>query len=216
MSMELNFEHERRVEPAPEARPPLPSAAYAHRRVLLASASPRRRELLGMILPGFEIVSGRDVDETYPADLPAVDVPAYLSRLKAAAYADTLADNDILITADTVVILDGHILGKPTDASDACRMLAALAGRTHTVVTGVTITTRTSTDTFSESTRVSFAPLSDAEIAEYVARFRPLDKAGAYGIQEWIGAAAIERIDGCFYNVMGLPLHALYRHLLEK
>lgn len=211
--MELNFEHQRHIEPAPEAQPPMPSPAFENRRVLLASASPRRRELLGMIVPHFEIISGRDVAESYPASLSAAEVPAYLSRVKASAYADILGKNDILITADTIVVLDNTILGKPADADDACRMLRALASRTHIVITGVTITAPDMSDTFTESTRVSFAPLDSNEIARYVERFRPFDKAGAYGIQEWIGAAAISRIDGCFYNVMGLPIHALYNHL---
>lgn len=211
----------------PAAVPPLPSPAFAGKTVMLASNSPRRRELLGLILPAFTIAPRRDIDEAYPADLAPADVPAYLSRLKADAYADLLTPDTLLITADTVVISEASepsefsesskILGKPHSEAEACAMLRSLAGRTHTVVTGVTLRSGSGRrdETFSETTRVTFGPLTDSEIAQYVARYRPLDKAGAYGIQEWLGAAAIARIDGCFYNVMGLPLHALYRHLTD-
>lgn len=206
----------------PAAVPPLPSPAFAGKTVMLASNSPRRRELLGLILPAFSIAPRRDIDEAYPADLAPADVPAYLSRLKADAYADLLTPDMLLITADTVVISEhsefsesSKILGKPRSEAEACEMLRSLAGRTHTVVTGVTLRSGSGRrdETFSETTRVTFGPLTDSEIAQYVLRYRPLDKAGAYGIQEWLGAAAIARIDGCFYNVMGLPLHALYSHL---
>ena len=208
----------------PAAVPPLPSPAFAGKTVMLASNSPRRRELLGLILPAFSIAPRRDIDEAFPADLAPADVPAYLSRLKADAYADLLTPDMLLITADTVVISEHSefsessepsILGKPRSEAEACEMLRSLAGRTHTVVTGVTLRSGSGRrdETFSETTRVTFGPLTDSEIAQYVARYRPLDKAGAYGIQEWLGAAAIARIDGCFYNVMGLPLHALYSHL---
>lgn len=197
------------------ALPPLPAPEYSDINILLASNSPRRRELLAMIIPTFDIASTRDIDETFPVDLPAESVPAYLSRLKSDAYADLLQPDELIITADTVVILDGKILGKPKDEAEACRMIHSLQNRTHTVVTGVTLRSLggKKVDTFSETTQVSFGPLTDAEIDCYVNRYRPLDKAGAYGIQEWIGAAAISRIDGCFYNVMGLPLHTLYTHL---
>lgn len=193
--------------------PPNPFGAQAHIRVLLASNSPRRRELLGLIVPGFTIAQSREVDESYPSDLAAAEVPAFISKKKAAAYADLLCPDEMVITADTVVILGDKILGKPKDYDDACHMLGDLAGREHTVVTGVTLTTVNAAKTFSESTKVEFAPLSREEIEEYVRTYRPFDKAGAYGIQEWIGAAAIMRIDGCFYNVMGLPLHRLYAEL---
>ena len=183
------------------------------KRILLASNSPRRRELLGMILPEYSVPESVDIEECYPPDLAADDVPSYLSRLKAQPYLSGLEDCDILITADTVVIVDGHILGKPKDHADACRMLGMLSGRTHTVVTGVTISDRNDSYTFSESTEVTFENLEDFEIEEYVLRYRPYDKAGAYGIQEYIGAIGIKEIKGSFYNVMGLPVGALYRHL---
>lgn len=194
---------------------PLPSAGLQGRRVLLASNSPRRRELLGLILPEFEIAESRDVDEVYPDTLPADRVPEYLSGLKADAYADLLVADPslLLITADTVVVLDGRILGKPHDRSEAVAMLEALAGRTHTVITGVALSSAAGRESFSEHTQVHFSSLSHAEIEAYVDAYRPFDKAGAYGIQEWVGCAAISGIEGCFYNVMGLPLHALYRHL---
>lgn len=194
--------------------PPWPAPELAAYRILLASNSPRRRELLAMILRRFDIAEGRNVDETYPADMPAPKVPEYLSQLKAKAYADVLVPDEMIITADTVVIDGGNdILGKPADAEAARKMLRRLAGHAHTVVTGVTLTTTRRTETFSETTRVHFGPLTDEQIARYVDLYYPLDKAGAYGIQEWIGAVAITGIEGCYYNVMGLPLNALFRHL---
>ncbi len=186
-------------------------------KVYLASNSPRRRRLLGMIVPEFEIMEGADVDETYPANLSAEEVPLFLSRLKAKAYSPRLKADELLITADTVVILDGGIMGKPHDLDDARRMLRRLSGNTHKVITGFTITTVDSegavvSKSYSEETFVSFDTMSDDEINSYVETYRPLDKAGAYGIQEWT-AAAVKGIKGCFYNVMGLPIHALYRAL---
>ncbi|MBD5233478.1 MAG: septum formation protein Maf [Bacteroidales bacterium] len=194
--------------------PPLPSPEWEVKRILLASNSPRRRELLGMILPQFEIADSRLAKETYPSDLAAESVPEYLSRQKAEAQIPYISADEVVITADTVVIADGKILGKPADAEDARKMLRMLSGSTHKVVTGVTIASPTGAiDSFSEHTSVTFAPVSDADIDEYISLFKPFDKAGSYGIQEWIGAAFISRIDGCYYNVMGLPLHALFAHL---
>lgn len=184
-------------------------------KILLASGSPRRRELLAMIAPGFAVAPGRDVDESYPSDIPAEKVAEYLSKVKADAYIDLLADDEIIITADTVVIIDGRILGKPAGRDDAVAMLRSLSGRRHKVVTGVTVTARDRSISFDETTVVEFAPLSDDEIDAYVDTFRPYDKAGAYGIQEWIGAVGIKGIEGCYYNVMGLPVHTLYHRLKE-
>lgn len=181
--------------------------------ILLGSGSPRRKELLEMMNLQFKVISIKDVDEVYPAQLPAEEVPVYLSRLKAAAYRDELLPGQLLITADTVVILDGMILGKPADEAEAVEMLSRLSGRTHDVVTGVTLTTLDSTQSFSEKTGVTFAKLDREEIEDYVKRCRPLDKAGAYGVQEWIGAVGVTAMSGCYYNVMGLPTSALYRHL---
>ena len=191
--------------------PPSPT----HYKVLLASGSPRRRELLGLILPHFTIAETRNVDESHPQGMEADKVPLYLSQVKAKAYADLLADDELIVTADTVVICDGTILGKPADAADARAMLHRLSGRTHTVVTGVTLLTKTKSETFGETTTVRFAPLSDEQIESYIERYRPFDKAGAYGIQEWLGCIGIQGIDGCYYNVMGLPLHTTYNHLVQ-
>lgn len=184
-------------------------------RVVLASGSPRRRELMQMLVPDLIVAESRDVDENYPAELPAEEVPEWLSRHKAEAYDDCLSEGEVLLTADTVVILDGKILGKPADEDEARTMLRSLSGRTHTVVTGVTLSAPARRVCFSEKTEVSFDPMTDAEIDAYVTTFRPLDKAGAYGIQEWIGAVGIKGIRGSFYNVMGLPVHAVYKRLLE-
>lgn len=182
--------------------------------LILASASPRRRELLKMITHDFDIASGIEVDETYPDTLPAEEVPVFLSQLKARAYQCRISsDDDILITADTVVIIDGDILGKPASRDEAITMLTRLSGRTHHVVTGVTLTTLHSSESFSQLTQVHFDDISRTDIEHYVDNYRPYDKAGAYGIQEWIGAAAISGIEGSFYNVMGLPVHALLQHL---
>lgn len=183
-------------------------------RFVLASGSPRRRELLAMLDVDFRVDTSLCVEETVPPGMPAEEVPAHLSRIKAASYLDTLASDEVLITADTVVILDGDVIGKPADADAARATLRRLSGRTHTVVTGVTITLPDGrSHTFSESTAVEFAPITPHEIDYYVTRYSPLDKAGAYGIQEWIGAAAVKGMTGSFYNVMGLPVNRLYREL---
>lgn len=184
--------------------------------IILASKSPRRRELLQMLDVPFEVKTKDGIVETYPATLPAVEVAEYLSRLKGKAYAEDIRSNEMVITADTVVVLDGNIFGKPKSEDDAVAMLMQLQGKTHTVVTGVTITTKDKMESFSTSTDVTFAPLEEDEARWYVKKYKPLDKAGAYGIQEWIGCAAVARIDGSFYNVMGLPVHHLYRRLKEE
>lgn len=184
-------------------------------RLGLASGSPRRRELLAMLDIPFHIVEPLEIDENYPADLEAREVPLYLSRLKAEAYRSVMTDDDLYITADTVVIVDGEVLGKPRDEAEAIAMLRLLSGRSHEVVTGVTIFTRLKTVSFRALTTVEFATVPDDEIEEYVKHYRPLDKAGAYGIQEWIGAVGIRRIDGSFYNVMGLPVHRLWEALKQ-
>ena len=182
-------------------------------RLLLASQSPRRRELMtGCGLP-YELAPRFDCAEVYPAGLAAEEVPLYLSRLKSEAYPAPLSGRDILLTADTVVVLDGEVLGKPRDREDAAGMLRRLSGRRHTVVSGVTLRTTGRMHSFEARTSVWFRPLADEEIAYYVDAFRPFDKAGSYGIQEWIGYAAIERIEGSFYNVMGLPIQKVYVEL---
>lgn len=184
------------------------------KRYILASGSPRRRELMAMLDVDFRVDTSRPVDEVVPEGTTAEETPAYLSRLKAQPYMDSLQPDEVLVTADTVVILDGKVIGKPKDADDARATLARLAGKTHKVITGVSIGRPDgSLTTFSEVTEVEFDTLTPAEIDYYVERYSPLDKAGAYGIQEWIGAAAVKGIRGSFYNVMGLPIHRLYRAL---
>ncbi len=178
--------------------------------IVLASGSPRRRELLGGLGINFRVACLSNIDETYPSDLPTNMVAEYLSKKKAEAYRKSLTDKQLIITADTVVITDRKILGKPTDAADASRMLKALSGAVHQVVTGVTVMSAAKTVSFSATTNVRFATLSDEEIDYYISHYRPFDKAGAYGIQEWIGYIAVEGIDGSYFNVMGLPIQKLY------
>ena len=181
--------------------------------VVLASGSPRRRELLAMLDIQFTVDTSHSVDETVPDGMAPEEIPAYLSQLKAAAYPLEDGSDKLVITADTVVILDGTVLGKPASLCEATDMLAMLQGRTQQVVTGVTIRTATDSLTFSATSEVDFGTLTPEEIAYYVESYSPIDKAGAYGIQEWIGAAAIRGIRGSFYNVMGLPVHRLYSEL---
>ncbi|MBQ2026425.1 MAG: septum formation protein Maf [Alistipes sp.] len=182
-------------------------------RLILASASPRRRELLAACDLDFVLAEKFECEECFPADLEADKVAEYLSQLKSNAYPHALATNDILLTADTVVIAGGEILGKPKDSADAERMLKMLSGATHKVVTGVTLRTTKQTISFSAESFVSFRTLETEEIAYYIEKYRPLDKAGAYGIQEWIGYIGIEGIEGSFYNVMGLPVQRLCREI---
>ena len=184
-------------------------------RLILASASPRRRELLAACDLDFTLAEKFECEECYPADLEADKVAEYLSQLKSNAYPHALATNDILLTADTVVVADGEILGKPKDSADAERMLKMLSGATHKVVTGVSLRTTKQTISFSAESLVSFRTLENEEIAYYIEKYCPLDKAGAYGIQEWIGYIGIEGIEGSFYNVMGLPVQRLYSALKE-
>ncbi len=184
--------------------------------VILASKSPRRKELLAMLDIPFVIKVKDGIDESYPEELPALEVAEYLSRLKGNAYAADIKENELVITADTIVILDGKIFGKPKNELDAIDMLMQLQGRTHTVASGVCIATKEKMVSFTVCTSVTFAPLTKEEVTWYVEKYRPLDKAGAYGIQEWIGCAAVAGIDGSFYNVMGLPVHQLYNVLKNE
>jgi septum formation protein len=178
-------------------------------RLILASASPRRRQLLqGLDLP-VEITSV-DVDETPPPGMLNEDVAEHLARKKAEAWTGSLDEDQVLITADTTVVIGDTLLNKPVDAADARRMLSTLSGRTHRVVTGVCLRTSKATESFADIAEVSFAPLTAKEIAYYVERYSPMDKAGAYGVQDWIGYVAVERMNGSFYTVMGLPLHRVY------
>lgn len=182
-------------------------------KILLASKSPRRRELLSQLRIPFNVISLGGIDETYPSDMPADDIPQYLANVKADAYMKTFSDNELIITADTLVISGSKVLGKPHDHDEAARMLKELSGKTHKVITGVCISTHMRRASFSSVTEVRFAELSDESIEYYIENFLPYDKAGAYGIQEWIGCVAVESISGSYYNVMGLPVHQLYKEL---
>jgi len=179
--------------------------------IILGSKSPRRQELLRGLGIEFEVRT-KETDESYPADLAAEEVPEYIAKLKARAFAELSAD-DTLITADTVVIVDGEIFGKPHTREDAVRMLSALSGRNHQVVTGVSICHGEKQISFSDETVVHFCDLTDEEISYYVDKYRPYDKAGAYGVQEWIGYVAVDRMEGSYFNVMGLPIHKVYQAL---
>lgn len=182
-------------------------------KLLLASNSPRRRELLaGLDIP-MEIVKLKDIEETHPAELKAGEIPLHIAKLKMAAYDLPLADGDVLITADTVVWLDGQLLEKPKTKEDACAMLRILSGATHQVYTAVCLRSAYDTTSFVCQSDVTFTKLSDEQISYYVEKYSPLDKAGAYGIQEWIGYVGIEGIKGSYYNVMGLPVQRLYAAL---
>lgn len=184
-------------------------------RILLASGSPRRRELLAGAGLTFTVASIGDVEEVYPPQMDVHTVASFLSRLKADAYLAThsLEPLDILITADTTVICDNRLLGKPSCEVEARDMLATLSGRAHQVVTGVTVYVHGQCHTFDCTTTVTFDTLSLEQIEYYIANYSPYDKAGSYGIQEWIGYVGITHIDGSFYNVMGLPVQLLCRHL---
>ena len=184
-------------------------------RLILASASPRRRELLAACDLDFVLADKFECEECYPAELEADKVAEYLSQLKSNAYPHALEEKDILLTADTVVILGDKILGKPHSEEEAIEMISSLSGATHKVVTGVTLRTAKQTISFSAESLVSLRTLEAEEVRYYVEKYRPLDKAGAYGIQEWIGYIGIEGIEGSFYNVMGLPVQRLYSALKE-
>jgi len=185
-----------------------------HKKIILASKSPRRQTLLKELNVEFEIRL-KEVDEIYPENLRGGEVPVFLSKLKGEAFKNELKDDEVLVTADTIVWLNDSILGKPLDRNDAIAILKALSGNMHRVITGVTIQQKDSAYTFSETTEVYFKKLSEGEITYYIDTFKPFDKAGAYGIQEWIGYVGVERINGCFYNVMGLPLFRLHEEFLR-
>ena len=184
-------------------------------KVLLASKSPRRREILNLLKIPFTVVTIEGIDESYPRDMDPDKVSEYISNKKADEYIKRINDDELVITADTVVICDGKILGKPKGEEDAIKMLQFLSGKTHKVTTGVTVITKEKKVSFSSETYVTFADLTEDEIRYYVDVYHPYDKAGAYGIQEWIGAVAVAKIDGSFYNVMGLPVHRLYQVLKQ-
>lgn len=184
-------------------------------RVVLASNSPRRRELLAGLGIDFEVRVLPDIAEGYPDGLSATQIAEYIAREKADAYRQQMGADELIITADTIVVCGGEVLGKPADAADACRMLHLLSGRTHQVVTGVCLMTAQRQRCFAVETDVTFKALSDEEISYYIERYRPFDKAGAYGIQEWIGYIGVTGINGSYFNVMGLPVQRLYSELAQ-
>lgn len=183
--------------------------------IVLASKSPRRQELLKGIGIDFTILT-KEVEESYPSRLPSIDVAPFLSLKKAKAFDDAeLPENYMVITADTVVIVENEILGKPKDRADAVRMINELSGKVHKVVTGVTVHTKEKTKTFSVVSKVTFESLDNHEIDYYIDNFKPYDKAGAYGVQEWIGYCGVSNVEGSYFNVMGLPTQKLYKVLKD-
>lgn len=184
-------------------------------KVILASNSPRRKDLLAGLGVEYEVRTMPDVDESYPSTLKGADIPLYISQEKANAYRSMLQSDELMITADTIVWLEGEVLGKPADRAEAISMLQRMSGRTHEVYTGVSITTTEWQRSFAVQTEVKFATLTNEEIVYYVDRFQPMDKAGAYGVQEWIGFIGVERIEGSYFNIMGLPVQRLYKELKE-
>ena len=182
-------------------------------KIILGSNSPRRKELLAGLDLEFEVHVIPNIEEAYPKDLPVLDTAGYIAAEKAEPYKNVMSSGELVITADTVVVLGDKVLGKPHDEEDACRMLKMLSGKTHHVVTGVCLTSTDKQRRFSVVTDVTFRQLSDAEIKYYVQHYRPLDKAGAYGIQEWIGYIGVTSIQGSYFNVMGLPVQRIYDEL---
>ncbi len=186
--------------------------SMAPKTLILGSKSPRRQALIREL--GFPVeIRIDEVDEIYPNHLEPENVPAYLAKLKAQPLIRTLQDNEILITSDTIVLQNGAVIGKPKDRDAAIAMLRRLSGQMHIVITGVSLISKDQSRSFSSQTEVYFSELTQDEIEHYVDTFQPMDKAGSYGIQEWIGYIGVSKINGCYYNVMGLPLHDLYRTL---
>lgn len=182
-------------------------------KIILASNSPRRKELLAGIDVPFEVRVMDGIDESYPDTLPIQDIAEYIAKKKATAYRETMAGDELVITADTIVVLGSQVMGKPHDANEACSMLRQLSGQTHQVITGVTLTTKERQMSFSVETDVTFKNLSDEEIDYYVTNYQPFDKAGSYGIQEWIGHIGVTGMSGSYFNVMGLPVQRIYEAL---
>ena len=182
-------------------------------KIILASNSPRRKELLAGLDIDFQVRVIDGIDESFPADLPTRQIAEYISHKKAAAYRESMAADELVITADTIVVLGNEVMGKPKDETDACRMLHELSGKTHQVITGVTLSTLERQLSFSVLTDVTFKTLSDDEIHYYVTHYCPFDKAGSYGIQEWIGYVGVTQLNGSYFNVMGLPVQRIYEAL---
>ena len=181
--------------------------------IILASQSPRRKELLSGLDIDYRCLLIPDIDESFPESLQGEEIPKYIAQKKAEAYQSQLTDKSLVITADTIVLLDEKVYGKPVNDDDAKRMLRELSGKTHLVITGVCLTSLHKQVAFSATTEVGFAKLSEEEIDYYVSHYHPLDKAGAYGVQEWIGYVAVEKMSGSYFNVMGLPIQRLYAEL---
>lgn len=184
-------------------------------KIILASNSLRRKELLSGLDLDFEVKTLPDIEETYPETLWKEEIPVYLAKLKATAHQSLIGDDTILITADTIVWLAGKVYGKPRNEAEAKEILQALSGQTHEVITGVCITTKEKQKAFFATSKVTFSTLEESEIDYYLAKYQPYDKAGAYGVQEWIGYIGVEHLEGSFYNVMGLPVRLLYKYLKE-
>ena len=185
------------------------------KRIILGSASPRRKELLKGLDIDFVVDTGNSFRENFRELKNFHEIPSIMSEGKSEGFHRPLEDDEILITADTIVICSGEVLGKPSDRDDAVRMLGTLSGRQHEVVTAVTIRSNERKETFSDLAKVRFGELGDSDIEYYIEKYRPFDKAGAYGVQEWIGYIGIESMEGSFYTVMGLPVHKVYRHLKD-
>lgn len=182
-------------------------------KIILASNSPRRKELLMGLGIKYSVKTLPDIEETFPDNLEAEAIPVHIAKGKADAYMHLIKPDQLIITADTIVWLDGKVLGKPQDENEAKEMLSCLSGKTHKVITGVCITTQAFQKSFAAVSEVTFAKLTDEEIEYYITNYRPFDKAGAYGVQEWIGYIGVENISGSYYNIMGLPIQRLYREL---
>ena len=180
--------------------------------VFLASKSPRRQELLKNIIENFQIIT-KEIKEEYPDNLAVNEIAPFLSELKAKSYLESSNEKNLFITADTIVVIDNKVLGKPTDFNHAEKMLKQLSGNKHTVYTGVSILYNKNIITFQDSTKVTFYDLKDREIEFYINNYQPFDKAGSYGIQEWMGYVGIKKMEGDFFNVMGLPIHKVYREI---
>ncbi len=181
--------------------------------VILGSNSPRRKELLSGIDIEYKIRVPDVIDESYPDDMPYEVIPEFLAQKKAKAGMSQLSDGELLLTADTIVVLEGNVLGKPVNEEDVCNMLVRLSGKTHQVITGVCLTSKDKQVCFTDKTKVTFAELTPNEISYYAGKYNPTDKAGAYGVQEWIGYIGVNHLVGSYFNVMGLPIHRVYQAL---
>ena len=185
------------------------------KKIILASASPRRKELLAGLCVDFEVDTRNNFEETYSDDIPHEKIPEVLSEGKSYGFHRELASDEILITSDTLVLCEDHVMGKPSDRDDAYRMLRLLSGKSHKVITAITLRDRSKISTLSDTALVHFKELSDEEIYYYIDNFKPFDKAGAYGIQEWIGYIGIDKIEGSYFTIMGFPVHLVYQELMK-